>query len=439
VRLRRADARTTYNRRLVVSGHNGGVRRLKRAAAAGAALLVPVALIAGCGASKHKGTTVPSGTTLTIYSSLPFSGPRRRDALDIRDAEQMALREHGDRVGKYTIRYISLDDASAKKKGWDPNATSANARTASQDQTTIAYLGDLDSGASAISIPVTNAVGILQVSPGSTAVGLTQGGPGADKGEPDKYYPTAMRTFGRVMPSDSVQGAVAARYMADKGCTELYILHDAELFDGDGLAEVVAATAPAAGIQVLGEDVIEPGATDLGKQAKEVRTSGADCVFFGSVAADRAGPAIEAIHAAVPGAKLFAPAQLATHAFVSSLSSGAQAVTYLTSPTLPPKLTPAAGRRFAAAFAAANHHAPSADAVFGYEAMQAVLASIRDAGKKGAQNQAVIKAFLALHDRQSALGTYSIDKRGDTTLTQFAGYRVRDGRLVFDEPLQPAA
>ncbi len=437
MRLRRADAPNAYNRRLVVLGLNGGCPRCARLVSAGVALLVLAALVAGCGSSKSKGTTVPSGTTLTIYSSLPFNGPRRQDALDVRDAEQMALREHGDRVGRYTIRYISLDDSTAKKGGWEPDATSSNARTAAQDHTTIAYLGDLDSGASAISIPVTNAVGILQVSPTSTAVGLTQGGVGADKGEPDKYYPTAMRTFGRVMPSDTVQGAVVAQYMVDQGCTELYILHDAELFDGDGLAEVVAGTAPAAGIEVLGEDVIEPDATDVSKQALEVKTSGADCVFFGSVAADHAAAAIDAVHNEVPDAKLFAPAQLATGDFVTSLAPSTQAALYLTSPALPPSLMSAGGRRFAAAFAAANHHAPSADAVFGYEAMQAVLQSIKTAGSKGAQHQAVIDAFLALRNRNSALGTYSIDKRGDTSLNQFAGYRVRDGRLVFDEALQP--
>ena len=359
-------------------------------------LVAMSALAAGCGGSSQQTTRVPRGTTLTIYSSLPFAGPQRAQALDVRDAEQLALRERHDRVGKFGIRYISLDDATVKKDGWEPDATSANARTAAQDQTTIAYLGDLDSGATAISLPVLNAVGTLQVTPASPAVGLTQGGVGADKGEPDKYYPTATRTFGRVMPNDTVQGAAVVRYMGDKGCTEVYVLHDAELYDGDGLAEVVAAGAPKAGIQVAGNDVTGPGGADPAKLVEEIRASGADCVFFGVVAADRAGPVLEAVHRAVPGAKLFAPAQLADPAFTSTLTPDTQRVLFLTAPVPPPSQRSAAYKRFAAAFEAANGHPPSSDAVFGYMAMQSVLQAIADAGNRGDDRRAVTKAFLAL-------------------------------------------
>jgi branched-chain amino acid transport system substrate-binding protein len=408
-----------------VRGHRAGVV-LVVALAAGAV---------GCGSSSSNDGKVPSGTTLTIYSSLPFSGPEREQALDVRDAEQIALRQHSDRVGKFTIRYISLDDASASKDGWDPNATSSNARTATQDHTTIAYLGDLDSGASAISIPVLNAVGILQVSPASTAVGLTQGGVGADKGEPDKYYPTAMRTFARVMPADTAQGAVQAAYMTAEGCTEVYILHDSELYDGDGLAEVVARDAATAGVQVLGNDVVPVPGQAATKQAQEVRTSRADCVFFGVVAADRAGPTINAIHAAVPTAKLFVPSEMATAAFTSRLARSAQPLTFITSPTLPTRLAPALARRFVATFTRAEHHAPATDAVFGYEAMQALLQAIQNAGPKADEHQSVINAFFGLRNRDSALGTYSITRRGDTTMKQFAGYRVRNGLPVFDQML----
>jgi branched-chain amino acid transport system substrate-binding protein len=414
----------------------GRARRLSTARVFGAVVALG-ALLAGCGASHKHGTTVPRGTTLTIYSSLPFNGPNRRQALDIRDAELMALRQHGEHVGKYTVRYISLDDSTAKKDGWEPDATSANARTATQDPTTIAYLGDFDSGASAISIPVLNAVGILQVSPASTAVGLTQGGVGADKGEPDKYYPTATRTFGRVVPADTAQGAAIADYMVSKGCTQLYVVHDSELYDGDGLAQVVAAKAAKAGIQVLGNDVLDPKQTDFSKQAGEIKTSGADCVFFGSVAADQPVAAMNFVNKTVPRAKLFGPSQLATAGFAAGLLPSTQAQTFLTSPTLPPALAPAAARRFTRAFTAVNHHAPSSDAAFGYEAMQAVLMSIETAGAKGAQHEAVIKAFLGLRNRDSAVGTYSIDRRGDTSLDTFAGYMIRNGRPVFDPSFTP--
>ncbi len=412
---------------------------MRLALAGGLSAAAIAVVVAGCGGSSTKTNTVPSGTTLTIYSSLPFNGPLRQEALDVREAELLALSQRHDHVGKYTIRYISLDDSTAKKGGWEPGATSANARTAAQDRTTIAYLGDLDSGATAISLPVLNAVGTLQVSPGSSAVGLTQGGVGADKGEPDKYYPTATRTFGRVMPNDTAQGTAIARYMDAKGCTELYVLHDSELYDGDGISQVVASQASAAGVEPVGDDVVGTTGPGTAKLAAEIKVSGADCVFFGVVAADHPASAINAIHAAVPSARLFGPSQLVTPQFASALTPSAQAVTFLTSPIAPPALQSAAYRHFVARFAAVAHHAPAADAVFGYDAMRAVLQSINDAGSKGADRRAVIKAFLNLRDQHSPLGTYSIDRRGDTTLDTFSGYQIRNGRPVADPDFTPGA
>ena len=115
---------------------------------------------------------------------------------------------------------MSLDDSTAAAGKWEPGATSSNARKAAQDKSTIAYLGEFNSGASAISIPILNQAGILQVSPSNTAVGLTRTEPGADKGEPDKYYPTGKRTYGRVVPTDDIQGARRPRYHEGRGLQE---------------------------------------------------------------------------------------------------------------------------------------------------------------------------------------------------------------------------
>ena len=55
---------------------------------------------------------------------------------------------------------------------------------------TIGYIGEFNSGATAVSLPILNEAGVPQVSPGNTAVGITSDDPGAEPGEPDKYYPT---------------------------------------------------------------------------------------------------------------------------------------------------------------------------------------------------------------------------------------------------------
>jgi branched-chain amino acid transport system substrate-binding protein len=48
----------------------------------------------------------------------------------------------------------------------------------------------------------------------------------------------------------------------------------------------------------------------------------------------------------------------------------------------------------------------------------------------------ILTAVFDTQDRQSVLGTYSIDENGDTTLTDYGVYTVEDGELVFDQTIQ---
>ncbi|MBV9048946.1 MAG: hypothetical protein JOY58_11790, partial [Solirubrobacterales bacterium] len=153
---------------------------------AGFALLF---LLAGCGGTRDQavGNRI-SGTTLTIYSSLPLQGPSSVTGQALLNGEQLALGQVGSRIGKYRIAFKSLDDATPLRGEWDPGQTTINANQALQDKTAVGYIGELNSGASAVSIPLLNRLGIAQISPTSSAIGLTVNGPAASPGEPQKYY-----------------------------------------------------------------------------------------------------------------------------------------------------------------------------------------------------------------------------------------------------------
>ena len=181
--------------------------------------------VAACGSDDNGGSTGGSSgsKSLTVYSSLPLQGASRPQSENVVKGEKLALEQAGGKVGDYTIKYTSLDDSTAPAGKWDPGATAANARKAAQDKSTIAYLGEFNSGASAISIPILNEAGIQQISPSNTAVGLTKSGPGADKGEPDKYYPTGKRTYARIVPIDNIQGTALGNFMKDEGVTKVYV------------------------------------------------------------------------------------------------------------------------------------------------------------------------------------------------------------------------
>jgi len=86
---------------------------------------------------------------------------------------------------------------------------------------------------------------------------------------------------------------------------------------------------------------------------------------------------------------------------------------------------------FLADFRSAYGHVPTAQAIFGYEAMSALLAVLREAGSSANNRTTVLHDFFGINNRSSPLGTYSIDSSGDPTLVQYGIYKIADGRLVF--------
>src|SRR5262245_9528461 len=410
---------------------------LKRSA--GLAAIAAVAMIvAACGGNDNSsggGSTNGGGrTALTIYSSLPLQGDSRPQSEDVVAGEQLALEEAGNKVGNFTIKYVSLDDATAAAGKWDPGQTSSDARKAAQDASTIVYLGEFNSGASAISLPILNEAGVLQVSPSNTYVGLTRA-EGADKGEPDKYYPSGKRTFGRVVPADHIQAAAQVTYQKDEGCKKTYILNDKEVY-GKGLADQVANIAKTQGLQIAGNDGIDTKAANFRTLASKVKSSGADCMFFGGITQNKGVQVFSDVSAVNPDMKLFGPDGVAESPFTTKLNPPGQNITYATTPTLDPKLYPPAAQDFFARFKEKFGKDPEPYAIYGYEAMKVALLAIQNAGDKGNNRQAVIDAFFKIKDRDSVLGKYSIDENGDTTLSDYGADRVQDGKLVFDKVIK---
>jgi branched-chain amino acid transport system substrate-binding protein len=381
------------------------------------------------------GSESSGGGSLTVYSSLPLQGASRPQSEDVIKGEKLALKQKGNKCGDFAIKYESLDDATAAAGKWEPGATSANARKVAQDDSAIAYLGEFNSGASAISIPINNEAGILQVSPSNTALGLTKGGAGAEPGEPDKYYPSGERNYGRVVPIDTIQGAAQAQWMKDEGVTNVYILDDAEVY-GKGVAKNTQASAEKLGLKIAGNDSWDGKASNYRALASKIKGTGADAVFTGGIIDNNAPQLYKDLNAAMPDAKLFGPDGVATVDFTKEIPANVQKQTYLTAPTLSPDELPPAGQQFYKDYEA-EYGEPQDEidpyAVYGYEAMAVVCDAIATGGD---DRKAVIDAFFSTKGRESPLGVYDIDADGDTTLSDYGGYRAEGGKLTFDKVIK---
>src|SRR5918999_1632332 len=384
-----------------------------------------------------------AGDTLNVYSSLPLQGASRPQTTAMVEGIRLALEQANGKAGQFTIQDTSLDDSTAQAGTWTPEAASANARKVAQDDSAIAYIGEFNSGASAISIPILNEVPIAQVSPANTAVGLTSDEPGADKGEPDKYYPTGERHYTRIVPKDTIQGAALATLMKQDQCTTVGILHDKEVY-GAGLARNIATSSEEQQLEVATNEGIDPKAPNFRSQASALQGAGVDCFVFSGITANGAVQLYKDVAAALPEAKLYGPDGVAESGFSDPKEGGipgnvANRVKVSVA-TLAPDEYPPEGRKFFSDFER-SYGEPNPDpyAIYGYEAMRLVLDTIEGLGDQGGDRQALIDALFEVKGRQSVLGTYDIDENGDTTLTDYGIYTIKGGELEFEETIEAQA
>ncbi|HEX4804468.1 MAG TPA: ABC transporter substrate-binding protein [Conexibacter sp.] len=404
------------------------------------ALPLGAAALAGCGGAARPDPQL-RGARLDVYSSLPSRGPLSALAAETLAAERLALAQDGGRVGRYRVRLIALDASTPGLGRSDPGQISIDARQAAQDPQTIAYLGELATGTSAISIPLTNEAGILQVSPLDAAMALTTAS-AEIAGSPVRYYPKLKdhgRTFARVVPSDRSEADVLLAAMRRDGVRRLALLTDEDP-SGRALAAAVAAKAPAAGIHVaIRQEIDEQGPRDDGAIAQVVAAD-PQAALDTTVSRPGAAALWRELAAADPKLALYAPASVADRAFLARLGS-AGVVAHVVEPTPGPG-GPAADR-FARAFAGRYGYAPSPMARFGYEAMRGVLAAIRRAEASARDGRvtrsAVVRAYFRTDVRDSPLGRYAIERSGDTTLRGWSVLAVVDGLLRPQRPLAAAA
>ena len=186
-------------------------------------------------------------------------------------------------AGGRAVRLVTLNDATRRAGNWTPGAR--RARTPARRRATtapIAYIGAFNSGASAVSIPILNEAGDPMISPSNTAIGLTTGGPGTTRGEPEKYYPGRQRDLLPDHPQRQGPGRGAGDRDARPRLQAVVSVHDGEVYGkrrrhadapGRGAARAAGRRAP----------------SDRPQRTRSFgRIRGADCVVYTGITANGA-------------------------------------------------------------------------------------------------------------------------------------------------------
>jgi branched-chain amino acid transport system substrate-binding protein len=390
----------------------------------------------GCSPIAYEGKGRPE---LLIGVSTILRGQYADHGIQVSQALRMVMGDRDWHAGDYNVGLQICGETSSAGDAPDPKLCRRTARAFARNRSVVVVLGQHFSGCALEGVAILNAAAggpVPQVSASATYLGLTRGGAGVARGEPDRYYPTGTRSFARLAPPDDVSGAAAAMFAKDQGARRVFALDDGVPY-GFGVAEAFAEAARRIGLRVVGREQWNPKAHDYHRLADRVRGSGAEAVYLGGYVSNNGARLIKDLREALgPDAELMGPDGFNN---LDGLTEGAGAAAEGFAPliaVLPNDQLPDPGREFAERFDERWGARPCCYAVHAAQAGRMMLDAI--AASDGSRGEVLEHLFETPVD-DSYVGNFRIDRYGDTTRTTVGVYRVEDGRLRFKTAITPPA
>jgi branched-chain amino acid transport system substrate-binding protein len=389
-------------------------------------LLAFALVLSGCLGGGEKETAEPGGP-LTVYASLPLGGVSGDEGRAVSAGIRLAFRDARDRAGAVPVQLVTLDSTKGRGAPWDPGQVQANAERAADDPRAIAYIGELDLGASAISVPETNDADLLQVSPYDGLTSLTRSPPGrAGRGAPVRYYPRHRRSFVRLVPNDLREADAIVGRMASLGTTRVALVTGQGVY-GSELAAQLAQRIRGSGGTVVASEELEDEPESARSAVEAVEESRPDAVVYSGVG-DRSATELLAELATRPAVPVMVTGGTLVRRPLPFGPAPAQVEAF--SPFRPAGRYGRWGRSVLAKLRRADGvSAGRPEALYGYEAARLVLDAVREGGRR---RLAVVRAGLRPRTRRSPIGRYEVDRRGDVSGEPLLLYRLEAGQFEPD-------
>jgi branched-chain amino acid transport system substrate-binding protein len=196
------------------------------------------------------------------------------------EAIRLVLQQNDWKAGSTTVGFQACDDSIEKTGLWDPATCRSNANAYADDAKVLGVIGTYNSGCAAEEIPILNQANLVMISPGNTAVCLTEPSPLCESGQPNSLYPTGRRTYARVVPNDAFQGAALAEFAKSEGSKQPFVLYAQDDPTSLGQAANFRAAAEDIGIHLAGYASWDPKAKSYAPLFKKVKATPADGVVL---------------------------------------------------------------------------------------------------------------------------------------------------------------
>ena len=282
-------------------------------------------------------------------------------------------------------------------------------------------VGTFNSGCAKIEVPILNRAHpgpVLMVSPANTNVGLTKKW---DPGEPQKYYPTGVRSYARVVATDDIQGPADAIWTKTLGVKKVFVLNDKQTY-GFGVASTYRSAAKKLGLQVVGFQGWDAKQSSYEALANSIKRSGAQAVFLGGIACNNGAKLMQDIKSVNPGIKLQMPDGFSDPNANGAVANGAS----ISVAGAPPKALTGFGATFVKSFGKSIGAVPNPYAAYGAQAM---LVALQVVAAHGGDRAAITRSVFGLSISNGVLGNFTINSAGDTNLVPITIYK-QAGKLL---------
>ena len=365
----------------------------------------------------------------------PLQGPFSDHGIQNAQAIKLVMQQRGWRAGEHGVAFQVCDESSADE-AIDLAKCKRDAKAFARNPSIVAVAGPSSSSCAAVMIPLLNdAAGgpVADVGIGSTYVGLTRDGPGVQEDDPERMYPTGRRNYFRTVAADDAQAAAAVLVARRGGARRTFAIHDGEAY-GQGLAGAFQASARLAGLSPVGTARWDAEARGYGPLAARIRQSRADAVYIGGLATSNGPRLVRDLRAGLGGrVQLMAPDGFNQPTAIVE-GAGELAEDFMVSLSAAPvRALPPPGREWAAEFRKRWGAAPCCYAVHAGQVMNLVLDAI--ASSDGSRMD-VLRNLQRASVRGGLVGDFHFDRFGDSTLTTVATYRIRGGRLRYEQTLE---
>ena len=353
-----------------------------------------------------------------LVSDLPLRNSDVVPALAMSRAIELVFRQRGFHAGKYRVGYQSCDD-SASIGVFDVPKCAANAKSFVAGASVIGVIGTYNSGCAFNEIPLLNLAPdgpLAMVSPSNSYIGLTRNDPTAPPGQLASLYPTGVRNYARVYPTDDAQGAAAAIFLRSLGVEKAFLLNDPQVLGyGDPMLRSFRAATRTEGPEVVGSaawDASRPKSYPA--LVDRVQRSGADGVFLAGLLGDNGDKLLKKLRSRLPQAKIVLPDGFLPIAdLFAAVGAHLARSLYVSFPGLTNERLPPAGRRFVDTFGATQPgHFVHPMTVFAAQAAEVLLDAV---ARSDGTRASVTKELLATRVEHGILGTFGFDRNGDTT------------------------